>query len=388
MNKFLTFFTIIIIAIVLSFMETEEKESVPVYTAKKEVVRSDWLQFGGGPSAQSSVKGDLELPLKLNWKVKVGTNLLAGVSVKGDTLIVGSGDNKIYALNTLDGSQRWSFEALDTFEATPLILDGKVYIGSADYFFYCLDYLTGKKIWSFESDGKILGSANWSEVDGKKVIIAGSYDGYLYAFDAETGTVNWKYDSENYVNGTPLVDHEKVFFGGCDEQLHGVKIKDGSGEFTYSLDAPVPGSGSKMGDNVYIGTHGGRFLCYDLLNKKIRWEITDADEGFYATGALNQEGLILAGRDKWLRYLNPLTGEEKWKVNLRSAVDSTPIIIGEKVVVATKGGKCLVYSLKDGKELWQYDVGSPVIGSLGYASGVLYISVKNGFLYAFGQNDA
>ena len=215
----------------------------------------------------------------------------------------------------------------------------------------------------------------------------GSYDGFLYSLDAKTGTVNWRYDSENYVNGTPLVDGEQVYFGGCDEQLHGVDIKTGEGIFTYALDAPVPGTACKMKEYLYVGTHGGRFLAYDLKAQKSIWQIEEAEDSFYATAAVSDKNLILAGRDKLLRNLDPLTGEERWSINLRSSMDSSPLIIDNRVVVGTKGGKCMILNLDDGKKIWEYDVGSQIVAALSYANDVLFVSVKNGHLYAFGVAD-
>jgi len=349
---------------------------------------SDWPQYRGEPMARGVAAGQLVSKPKLLWKQKVGDNLVSSPSIVGDSVYLGSGDNKVYALDRNTGERRWSFEAQDVVEATPLVLKDRLYVGSADYFFYCLDAKTGALLWKLESDGKILGSATWALNKGKVVILMGSYDGFLYAIDADAGTVIWKFDSQDYVNGTPLVDDGFAYFGGCDEQLHGVEVSSGNGMLEYALNAPIPGTASKNGEILYVGTHGGRFIAYDLEVKKILWEITDAEDGFYATAAVSEKNLILAGRDKWLRHLNPRTGAEFWKINLRSAVDSSPLIIGDHVVVGTKGGKCMMFNLDTGESIWEYDMGAPIIAALSFANNVLYVSVKNGWLYAFGADDA
>ena len=275
-----------------------ETEGEKNKTKKVEVVPSDWPQFGGNPFAQSYYDGELALPRTLLWKQKVGTSVSAGASVMGDKVFLGSGDHKLYAMDRKTGNIIWSFEAEDVFEATPLVLNNRVYIGNADYRFYCFDAETGKKIWHFESEGKMLGSANYTEMAGETVIITGSYDGILYALKSQTGEKIWEYDTENYVNGAALIDGKRAYFGGCDEQLHGVNVETGKGEMTYALDAPVPGSANKRGDLIYVGTHGGRFIAYNIKTEKIQWEITDADDGFYATAALGEKSMILVGRDK------------------------------------------------------------------------------------------
>lgn len=376
-----------VLALVIAFFALKEpvkKGSRESKSLEIKTTPSNWPQYRGHPQAYGVAPGDFPDHPSLIWKSKVGANMVSSPSIYEDQIFIGSGDDKVYSLDRKTGKVIWSFQTEDVIEATPLILQGKVYIGSADYFFYCLDQKTGKMLWKLETDGKVLGSANWAKINDKPVIIMGSYDGFLYALEAESGKVLWKYDSENYVNGTPLVDGEYVYFGGCDEQLHGVEIASGKGVFTHALDAPVPGTASKWQDTLYVGTHGGRFLAFDIKEKKIAWEITDAEDGFYATAAVNDEYLVLAGRDKLLRNLDPKTGKERWSVNMRSAMDSSPLIVGDKVIVGTKGGKCVSLKLDTGEKIWEYDVGSQIIGALSYANDVLYVSVKNGNLYAFG----
>ena len=95
----------------------------------------------------------------------------------------------------------WFFD-IDTQrgqEATPIVVDGKMYISTAWSMVKALDAKTGKLLWEYDPevdrawgvhaccDVVNRGVAFW---DGQ--IFVGTLDGHLVALDADTGAVNWK----------------------------------------------------------------------------------------------------------------------------------------------------------------------------------------------------
>ena len=55
------------------------------------------------------------------------------------TVYVGSGDNKLYAINGKTGDKLWEFETGDFVGSSPAIgPDGTVYVGSDDHWLYAI----------------------------------------------------------------------------------------------------------------------------------------------------------------------------------------------------------------------------------------------------------
>ena len=52
--------------------------------------------------------------------------------IAGSSAIVGSEDGFVYMLNTVDGSEQWSYELGADVTASAAIADGVIYIGSHD----------------------------------------------------------------------------------------------------------------------------------------------------------------------------------------------------------------------------------------------------------------
>ncbi len=61
---------------------------------------------------------------------------------------------------------------------------------------------------------------------------------------------------------------------------------------------------------------------------------------------------------------------------------ATPLVLGDKLCIATLQGKVFLTDL-DGKQLWDYDLGSPTHAPPAAAGGLLVVGCDDGNLYAF-----
>jgi outer membrane protein assembly factor BamB len=67
-----------------------------------------------------------------------------------DTLYFGSSsDDKVYALDTMTGQQRWTFFTEGPVRLAPTIVGDRVYVGSDDGCIYCLSANDGSLIWKY-----------------------------------------------------------------------------------------------------------------------------------------------------------------------------------------------------------------------------------------------
>ena len=80
-------------------------------------------------------------PIKL-WSFRTGDAVRSSptLSSDGKAVYVGSRDNNLYAINTVDGSKNWSFPTGGSVVSTPaLSSDGKVvYVGSENNEVYAI----------------------------------------------------------------------------------------------------------------------------------------------------------------------------------------------------------------------------------------------------------
>ncbi len=120
--------------------------------------------------------------LKKNWKVSVGNEVYSSAANKGDVVVFGSLDGKLYAFSK-DGKALWHFNTYSPISSSPVITADDVAIfGNRNGELYALDLITGKRIFSYKTSAQTaktnLDASPLITRSGK--IINGSYSGVIY----------------------------------------------------------------------------------------------------------------------------------------------------------------------------------------------------------------
>jgi hypothetical protein len=113
------------------------------------------------------------------WIYSLGGGVLDASPVVVDgKVFIGTGDSKVYCLNATTGAHIWNYTTGSSVRSSPAVADGKVYVGSNDSKVYALNATTGASIWSHTTGDLVFCSP--AIADGKLYI--GSYNGKVYAF--------------------------------------------------------------------------------------------------------------------------------------------------------------------------------------------------------------
>ena len=90
---------------------------------------------------------------------------------------------------------------------------------------------------------------------------------------------------------------------------------------------------------------------------------------FYASAAVHDGLVVIGGRDKMVHALDAETGKERWTYAAGSRIDSSPVIAGDRVFLATTGGEVLALDLATGERVWSFESGSSFTASPAVAQG-------------------
>jgi outer membrane protein assembly factor BamB len=118
--------------------------------------------------------------LKVDWEFEAPKRKQAfygSAAVSDDLVVIGSRDDKIWAIDRKTGRARWDFLTDHKVDGSAVIVGERIFIGSFDKKFYVLN-LKGEKVAEFELDGAIMGSP---AVAGGCVVI-GTEKGTVYCF--------------------------------------------------------------------------------------------------------------------------------------------------------------------------------------------------------------
>ena len=146
--------------------------------------------------------------------------------VNDSFLYIGNDNGKIYAVNTQDGTQKWSFTTGGQVRSSPIQIGGNVLVGSSDRNFYSVDSSTGLLRWKYLTGDAIQSSP---AVFNQNVYF-GSYDNYFYCIDIIDGHKVWDIPTAALIKSSPVIYNGDVYFGGFDKLLYRLNVTTGAQE--------------------------------------------------------------------------------------------------------------------------------------------------------------
>ena len=84
----------------------------------------------------------------------------------------------VHALDPDTGDVLWTYTARARFEASPVVVDDRVFVGSMDGKIVALNLETGEPDWEFVTGSEFIASPSVA----RKRLIIGTTDGTLYCF--------------------------------------------------------------------------------------------------------------------------------------------------------------------------------------------------------------
>jgi outer membrane protein assembly factor BamB len=141
-----------------------------------------------------------------------------------------------------------------------------------------------------------------------------TFDGHIYALSAETGELlDWSFESEAGFASSPVIYEDTIYVGSFDNKLYAIKIGDSEPLWEF---------------------RGGKW--------------------FWAAPLVSEGVVYAACLDGKLYAIDAETGEELWPFESRDQKDkpapivSSPVLIGNLVIVANEAGNVYVINRETG----------------------------------------
>jgi outer membrane protein assembly factor BamB len=133
-----------------------------------------------GNYGNAFVCGDLA-EHRIAWEfTKSEDAFFSSPAVRGDVVLVGCRDDRLYCLSRTDGSALWSFHAKGDIDSSPVICGDKAVFGCEDGRLYIVRLADGKLVWSYDTGQPIISSP----AVAAGMVVVGCDDGFVYAFSA------------------------------------------------------------------------------------------------------------------------------------------------------------------------------------------------------------
>ncbi|WP_277543042.1 outer membrane protein assembly factor BamB family protein [Haloarcula laminariae] len=221
------------------------------------------------------------------WRFPTGDYVNAAPTVVDGTAYVGSKDGNVYAVSgptaaeqtrtdteTANRPQRagleWSFETDGQIRAAPAVVDGTVYFGSSDDRLYAVDTADGTEQWATNVGGNVETSP--TVVDGT-IYLGSGYSGPMYALDAADGTEQWRYEEAVTSVTSPVVTDDAVFIAGEENTVVSLNRTNGDENWSQQLgdEDGVAASMAATENVIYVPSDGGGLQALSTDDGSVLW---------------------------------------------------------------------------------------------------------------------
>lgn len=344
--------------------------------------------------------------LEVQWRFETSAPFLSSPAVVGKTLYAATGDARIVALNADTGDLLWQKHTTGPVDSSPAVAGNLVFVGLRDRRVLALDRNTGDSVWEFDAGGWV--SSSPVVKDG--LLYFGSGDGNIYALDANTAKVIWTYQTDDGIASSISVNDDILAVGSRDRHVYILDRNTGRHRAIIQTLSRVENAPVISNGDVYVSSSSGtvrafgttvRELPFEKAVRRIwaqlwvwqmaptppfpnshRW-ISSYDDTILGNMATGNGRIYIPGSQGILYALDAQTGKSVWKFDTEhNKLRSTPLIVGDTVLVGASDG--LLYGLDSdtGVEKWRFTTGGEIRTAPVFANDTLYLASGDGTLYA------
>jgi outer membrane protein assembly factor BamB len=203
-----------------------------------------------------------------------------------DSIVIGGNEGKLYCLNAVDGTLRWSYETEggQTYVGHSGFSRGDIKLSpsydeqtdtiafsSYDGHMYMVHAKDGKYIRRFQterSDTSVPISIYGKPIFTNTAVIFAALDRHVYCYNKHSGELCWKFETEGRIFSSPVQYGESIFVGANDGALYELEVKTGRLLSKYFIPdrivSPVVIEATDGRVRAFIITNSTHLYCLEL----------------------------------------------------------------------------------------------------------------------------
>lgn len=349
---------------------------------------------GGGAFAQAMFRGDAahtgasdaQAPRsfhRVKWTFATGGRIVSSPVIDAGTIVVGSDDGNVYAIDAATGRRRWKYGTGGPVPSTPAVADGVVYVASYDGKIHAIDARTGAPRWKFATGGERRFEAKHlhgfepksqtiadpfdvylsSPVVVQGRVYVGSGDGNVYALDAASGEVAWTFATGDVVHASPAFADGTIVVGSFDGDLYALDAATGTLKWRFQ-GGKDPDIHNQVGFQsspaivdgvVYTGCRDAKLYAIDFATGRERWHFDNAGSWVVGAPAVTHGKVIFTTSDS-AQYvvLDAATGKPVVQITDKAYMFASPTVAGDVVLTGVLNGTLEARDLASGALLWSF----------------------------------
>jgi len=334
-----------------------------------------------------------ELSVQTLWRTQIGVgadeqrvNLVPAYD--GEHLYAADRQGRIVAVKLTDGGRVWEKDTELAITGGVGYVSGTLLVGTLDGEVVALDTGNGDEIWRSRVSSEVLAPPQGSQ---HGVVVVQTVDDKVFALDTVSGAQRWFYQQRAPTltlrgTSTPLIDAGVVYIGFASGRLVALDLTNGRVIWENTIAAPrgsaeldrlvdIDASPLRIGDTLYVTSYQGRLAAVTGGTGVLLWA---RDISSYQSVDRQSGRLFLTDANGHIWSVSSDNGSAIWKQEKLQARGLTaPVSYGEFVVAGDFEGYLHFLSRSDGRIKGRIQVDSK-----GYLQSPMLI---DGVLYSYGQ---
>ena len=296
---------------------------------------------------------------KLNFKIKndqLNLNeieiIRGGIAYFDDSIVYADAYGQIKLFNSISGEAIWSTQIDFPILSSPLIYRGYIYVISSDNRIFAIDIVDGSSSWTFQTTAENKKNIKTSSpVAYENLIIVPFSNGELIAFKYDDGRPIWSdnvskvslvsnFDIKD-ISANPVINGSNVYTISTNGKLISTNIING--QRNWSID--ISGSRTPIisGNVIYVIDEDSRLVCININTGDIYWirELPKFKKGnkvkdlnLWLNPYLINNLIYNISYYGEIKIVSPKTGEILATENLGiKGIASQPIVLQDRVYV-------------------------------------------------------
>ena len=199
-------------------------------------------------------------------------------------------------------------------------------------------------------------------------LFVGTSDNHVLALNATDGSEQWDYETGHAIWGQPAFRDGRLYVNSMDRSVYALNATTGELIWQTPLGGALP-SGPILGDDlIYVSSFDGNVHALDMESGDERWSAPAAD-WVWGAPALENGAIYYSDIQGNVYAADAETGEQMWTQSTGVRVQSTPVVVGDMLYIAsqtdgeTPAGSLTAYSLTDGTMKWTQPTAVPLLAT-------------------------
>ena len=284
------------------------------------------------------------------WEIETELKLSGGVGLGAETVILGSSNADVIALNSDTGEKLWSVKVSSEVLAIPTVAKNIVIVRTTDGTVTALSEQTGAKLWSYEHNVPALsirGTGAPLIVEDK--VIAGYDNGKLIALNLRNGKFAWettisipkgRSEVERLVDldVDPIEVNDVIYIASYRGGIAAISASDGDGMWRNENISSYSGLSNDF-RYLYLSDSKSNVWQVDQRTGGGLWQQKDLHHRRLTAPTTYQNYVVVGDFEGYVHWLSSSDGRQLGRIQISdSPIEAKPVVVDDVVYVYAKDG--------------------------------------------------